>query len=259
VTTVDATVKALAADPAHTALLLDYDGSLAPIVPHPADAVPLPGTVELLDALAARLGRVGVVSGRPVDFLTRMVPSRRITLVGLYGLEWTTDGQIVVDERALVYVDAIAEATAEAERRWPELLIERKGAVAVTVHWRSAPEFGDRVAAEVDALADRLGLEVYPSRKARELRPPIGVDKGRAVERLVDGMATVAFAGDDAGDVPAFAALDRLRADGRLAHTFRIAVMSPEVPDEVLRGSDLVVEGPPGLRDLLDAVFGALP
>ena len=138
--TVDATLAALTADPARSAVLLDYDGSLAPIVPRPEDAVPLPGTVDVLDAIAQRIALVGVVSGRPVDFLLDALPSRRIAFVGQYGLEWVEDGEIIVDERALPYVGAVAEATEEAERRWPELFIERKGKVAVTVHWRTAPQ-----------------------------------------------------------------------------------------------------------------------
>jgi trehalose 6-phosphate phosphatase len=258
VSTLDATLAALAADPSRTALLLDFDGSLSPIVLHPEDAVPLPGTAELLDAIAARLALVAIVTGRPVDYLRRVLPTARVAFVGQYGLEWSQDDRIVVGERALPYVDAVAAAAAEAARRWPELYIERKGDVAVTVHWRNAPQTGDRVAAAIDALAQQLGLSVHASRKARELRPPIGVDKGTAVERLLAGMTAAAFAGDDSGDLPAFATLDRLRSTGALQHAARIAVRSPEAPEEVLRESDVVVEGPEGLRALLEELRARL-
>lgn len=250
--TFDATLAALAADPGHTALLLDFDGSLSPIVPHPEDAVPLPGTGEMLDAIAVHLQLVAIVTGRPVGYLRRVLPTRHVALIGQYGLEWAHDGRVVLDERALPYVDAVAAAADEAERRWPGLYIERKGDVAVTVHWRTAPDAGDRVVDDIDALARRWGLAVHASRKARELRPPIGVDKGTAVEQLVGGATTAAFAGDDSGDLPAFAALDRLRTSGVLQHAIRIAVRSPEAPEEVLRAGDLVVDGPEGLRAFLD-------
>jgi len=252
VSTSDATLAALAADPSHTALLLDFDGSLSRIVLHPEEAVPLPGTADVLDAIAARLALVAIVTGRPVDYLRRVLPTDRVALVGQYGLEWSQDGRVVVDERALPFVEAVATAAEEATHRWPELYIERKGDVAVTVHWRNAPETGDRIVADIDALAQRLGLAVHASRKARELRPPIGVDKGTAVERLVAGMTTAAFAGDDSGDLPAFAALDLLRTTGALERAVRIAVRSPEVPEAVLREGDVVVDGPEGLRELLD-------
>jgi trehalose 6-phosphate phosphatase len=227
-------------------------------VPHPDDAVPLPGTATVLDAIAARLGLVGLVSGRPVTFLARHVPSPRLALVGQYGLEWREADEVVVDERALPYIGAVTEAAAEAERRWPDLYVERKGNVAVTVHWRNAPLAGDEVVGAIDALAQRLGLAVHPSKKARELRPPIGVDKGVVVERLARDMRAVAFAGDDAGDLPAFEALQRLRADATVERTVCIAVSSPEAPEAVLRAGDVVVDGPHGLRELLDGLAAAL-
>jgi trehalose 6-phosphate phosphatase len=258
VDTVDATIDVLAADPPRTALLLDYDGSLAPIVAHPDDAIPLPGTPEVLEAIAKHVALVGIVSGRPVEFLAKSINARHVTLVGQYGLEWVDNGEIVVDDRALPYVGAVAAAADEAEHRWPDLLIERKGSVAVTVHWRNAPAHGDAVAGEIAELAQRLGLAVHPGRMSRELRPPVPVDKGTALERLVTGLSTAAFAGDDAGDLPAFAALERLRGSGALERSVRIAVTSPEAPEAVLRNNDVVVSGPIGLRELLDALHARL-
>ncbi|MCU1426779.1 MAG: HAD-superfamily hydrolase subfamily [Actinomycetia bacterium] len=250
--TVDATASLLARDPLHTGLLLDFDGSLAPIVLMPDEAVALPGTAEVLAALAKRLALVAIVSGRPVEYLARRVPAEGVRLVGQYGLEWMENGRVVVDQRALPYVQAVAEAASEAESRWPDLLIERKGQVAVGVHWRRDPGAGDDVATDVEALGRRLGLEVHPSRMARELRPPVPVDKGTVVEQLLEGLSVAAFAGDDSGDLPAFAALERLRSQGRLDDAVRIAVSSPESPPEVLANADLVVEGPEGLRTLLN-------
>ncbi len=254
--TVDATVELLGREAGRTALLLDYDGSLAPIVPRPDDAVPLPGTAEVLGALAGRLALVGIVSGRPVDFLLRHVAAPGVRLVGQYGLEWVEDGEVMVDPRALPYTDAVAAAADEAERRWPELLLERKGRVALGLHWRTAPGAADGLVGEIDDLADRFGLAVHPSKMARELRPPIGVDKGSAVEQLLTGVDVGGFAGDDAGDLPAFAALDRLAARGDLVEAVRIAVASSEAPPEVLAQADLVVDGPAGLRVVLDTLAG---
>ena len=67
-------LRPLAAAPASAALLVDYDGSLAPIVDDPAAAVVFPAAHAALTRLVARLGRVAVVSGRPVDFLHLPVP-----------------------------------------------------------------------------------------------------------------------------------------------------------------------------------------
>jgi trehalose 6-phosphate phosphatase len=259
---VDATiaraVATLSNDPARTAFLLDFDGSLAPIVLQPELARPLPGTAEVLEALTRRLGLVGVVSGRPVDFLVEWLPVPALRLVGQYGLEWVQNGQIVVDERAQPYLSAVAEALADAQRQFPDCYIERKGDVAVTVHWRRAPHVEPDVVPAVEALGARLGLAVHEGRMSRELRPPVEVDKGTVVASMVDGCTTAAFAGDDAGDLPAFATLARMRDDGRLQRIVRVAVGSTEAPPEVLAAGDVVVDGPEGLRALLDALVAAL-
>ena len=83
---------------------------------------------------------------------------------------------------------------------------------------------------------------------AIELRPPIDVDKGVPVRGLVDGFDTAAFAGDDYGDLPAFAALGDAVAGGASAargadRRARRAKRRPSSPAPV----DLVVDGPTGL------------
>ena len=83
----DATVAALSEQPDRTALLVDFDGSLAPIVERAGDARPLPDAPTTLARLANGLGRVAIVSGRPVGFLARHLPVDGLALVGLYGME----------------------------------------------------------------------------------------------------------------------------------------------------------------------------
>jgi trehalose 6-phosphate phosphatase len=254
-------LEVLAAHPGSAALLLDFDGSLAPIVEDPVDAAAPDGTLTVVERLAARLLLVAIVSGRPLDFLARAVPIEGVELVGQYGLERRIGGTTVIEPAALAYRDAIATAATEAERLWPDLLIERKGDIAVTVHWRALGDRGESAAPEIDALAARLGLAVYPTRMARELRPPIAVDKGTAVRALLDAAPAAtraAFAGDDRGDLPAFDAFDALVEQGRLDRAVRIAVRSNEVPGELIERADLVVDGPAGLLEWLRALADAL-
>jgi trehalose 6-phosphate phosphatase len=192
------------------------------------------------------------VSGRPVDVLARAIDLPQITLVGQYGLERLVDGQVVVDPRVEPYLPAIDAAANDAERELPGLLVERKAGIAVTVHWRAAPDREADAIAAVDRIAGRHGLTVYATRMARELRPPVAVDKGSAVEALLDDVAAACFAGDDRGDLPAFAALERAVAEGRLHHGVRIGVGSKESPPELLAHADVVVDGPAGLVMLLE-------
>jgi trehalose 6-phosphate phosphatase len=254
-------VELLAAQPDAAAVLLDFDGSLAAIDVDP-DAVAAPAeTLALLDRLAERLALVAIVSGRPLEFLDRAVPLPRVELFGQYGLERRVDGRIVVEPAALPYRGAIATAADEVARRWPDLYVERKGEIAVTVHWRAVGDIADAVVSEIDALGSRLGLAVYPTRMARELRPPLPLDKGSAVAALIaesPAVTRAAYAGDDRGDLPAFDALTTLAAQGRLDRILRVAVHSDEVPGELVEAADLVVAGPSGLFDWLTALADAL-
>jgi trehalose 6-phosphate phosphatase len=248
----------LARAPRDAGLVTDYDGTLARIVSDPADAMPLEASLAALRALTPMLGVVAVVSGRPVEFLRARLPIDGIALVGQYGLERLVDGEVVLDPRVAAHLDAIAAAAADAERRWPALLIERKGQVAVTIHWRTAPG-SEPTEADLRALADGHGLVLQRARMACELRPPVPVDKGTAFRDVVGHEhvgATLAYAGDDDGDVAAFRA--GFGAPGHELPPARIAVWSPETPVELLEQADVVVNGPEGLADLLGELADAV-
>ncbi|HKH25916.1 MAG TPA: trehalose-phosphatase [Acidimicrobiia bacterium] len=247
----------LAAHPTDTAVLVDFDGSISAIVDDPAAARVLPAARDALAALIEVMATVAVVSGRPVGFLARAIDVPGLTLVGQYGLERMVDGNALVDARAEPYLEAIAAAADDVERELPDLLVERKAGVAVTVHWRTIPEREDHAVEVVDRLARRRGLTVYPTKMARELRPPVPADKGTAVEALLEGSRHACFAGDDRGDLDAFAALARLASSGRLDDAVRIAVGSAEAPPELVAQADLVVHGPAGLVSVLDELARA--
>lgn len=241
----------LVAAPARSAVLVDFDGSLAPIVDDPRAAVPLPAALAALDALVGKLGLVGVVSGRPVAFLRDALALDGVAYVGQYGLERLVDGAVLEDPRVAPMVETVAAAAADAEARFPHLYVERKGRVAVTLHWRRSPEEGDAASAWASEAGARLGLTVYPTRMAVELRPPVPVDKGSAVEQLCAGLDAALFAGDDHGDLAAFDALDRLVAVGSLGAAVRVGVRSSEEPAEIVARADIHVDGPAGLAALL--------
>lgn len=249
----DATVAALSEQPDQTAMMVDFDGSLAAIVENAEEARPLPAARAVLEVVAARFGRVAVVSGRPVSFLADQLPVPRLELVGLYGMERQIDGAREVDARVAPYRAAVSEAVVELHQRFGAL-VEPKADVSVTVHWRREPGRAPEIVAVTDAVASRLGLEILPTRMAVEVRPPIPVNKASAVRELIAGFATAAFAGDDTGDLPAFAELRQARRDGRLRCSVAIGVLSPEAPEELEGAVDVVVDGPTGLIDLLARV-----
>jgi trehalose 6-phosphate phosphatase len=251
-------LEPFAAAPARSALFLDFDGTLAAIVPDPRDARPLPGVPELLADLATEFALVAVISGRPTSFLAAALGSPAgVTLAGLYGLERALVGPDH-DAWATVIDQVVAEASATA----PEgVYVEPKG-LTVTIHWRNAPDHEAWVLAFAERAAAEHGLLVHPGRHERELRPPLDVDKGTVVRSLADEMAgrleNAAAFGDDIGDLPAFAALGALKTpDGRPLHTVRVAAVDTESPRQVADQADLTVTGAPGAVALLSTLADA--
>ena len=239
--------------PGDAAVVLDFDGTLAPIVADPASARPLVGVTEVLARLSARLGLVGIVSGRPVDFLAPLLPEG-LVISGLYGLEVVKDGHRSDRAGAGAWREVVADVVRSSADRGPEgMVVESKG-LSLTLHYRTHPEIAADVAAWARQQGARSGLEVRPAKMSVELHPPIAADKGTAVEELVEGLAAVCFVGDDRGDLPAYDALDRFAARG--VHVLRVAVASDEAPDELIDRADLVVEGPAQVLDLLQRLAG---
>ncbi len=247
----------LLADPPATALLTDFDGTLAPIVADPAAARALPGVAALLRALAGRFGVVGVVSGRPAAFLLdRLAGSGpAVRLVGHYGLEWVEAGEIVRHPDVLAWLEPVA-GTLEAARAEapPGVGVEAKG-ISLTLHWRQAPGAEEWALEFGRDWAERTGLAVQRGRMALELRPPLAVDKGRVVEDLAGGCRAAGFFGDDAGDLAAFAGLDRLAATG--VRTVKVAVADPESPADLVAAADLVLDSPAAAVAALESLVGA--
>jgi trehalose 6-phosphate phosphatase len=244
-------VASLRADPGRTAVLLDFDGTLAPIVDDPAEATPLPGVPEVLSELAAVYGAVGVVSGRPVSYLQQHLPAG-VTLVGLYGLEEASHGEIVVHPGAEHWRSVIDDIAAAAIAELPgEVGIEHKG-LSLTLHVRQHPDLAENVARWSTTVGERTGLHVRRARMSAELHPPVAADKGTVVAGLVAGLAAACFIGDDVGDVPAFDALDAFAADGGIAARF--VVESTETAPELSRRADVLLAGPPAVLAVLRAL-----
>lgn len=227
-------------------MLSDFDGTLAPIVDDPAEAVALDGAGEVLARLAARFAFAGVVSGRPVAYLVDQLGTN-LELSGLYGLERFSEGKPVEVAEAEQWREVVAEAVSRAQAELGSM-VEDKG-LSLTLHFRTQPQRGDEVREWAEAEAEAHGLELRQARASVELHPPVASDKGTEVEELARGMEAACFLGDDLGDVAAFGALDRLAATG--THTVRVAVSSDEAPPELLDRADLVVDGPPGALALL--------
>src|SRR3546814_221020 len=203
----------LRSSPERAAVLLDFDGTLAPIVERADAATALPGVRAALTALAEVYAVVAIVSGRPAAYLVPQVPEG-VVINGLYGLEWARDGEIrrpPEAERWAAVVDEVAAAAAAVGT--DALEVEHKG-LSLTLHYRTHPDDAGEVLVWATDQAERTGLVVREAKMSLELHPPLSYDKGSAVEELVAGLDAACFLGADVGDLPAFAALDRLAERG---------------------------------------------
>jgi trehalose 6-phosphate phosphatase len=242
-------LEALRRDPATAGVFVDFDGTLSPIVASAGDARPLPGAADVLLHLTEVLGRVAVISGRPLSYLTAHLPEG-IELHGLYGLESRIDGQVGTRsgaDRWRPVVDATA-AEAEAALGPDGVDVEHKG-LSLTLHFRRVPDAEDAAVEWARAAAARTDLHLRAAKMSLELHPPVDVDKGTVVEERSEGLASVAYIGDDLGDLAAFEALDRLAERGFA--TVKVAVRTPDVSEALTQQAHLLVDGPEGVLALL--------
>jgi trehalose 6-phosphate phosphatase len=226
----------LAERPAEAAILLDVDGTLAPIVSRPDDAAVPEESRAVLSRLVQRYGLVACLSGRPGTDAARVVGVDGVRYVGEHGLE--------LEPGAEEWADQLARFAASVD--WPA---EPGKRLTLSFHYRSA---ADVVAAEnaLHAVADRAvenGLRPRWGRRVLEIRPPIEANKGTAVVRLLGevGLRRALYAGDDTTDLDAFRGLDGLDV------AVRVAVVSDEAPVELANGADLVVGSPKALAEVL--------
>lgn len=245
---IDRVATELAARAPRAGVFLDLDGTLAPIVARPELTRILPEVRPTLARIARRLDVVAVISGRPSGQVRELVDVDGVVIVGTHGLE---------DEQPLpAGVLEEIEAAAAAVGAW----VEPKGAAAA-VHFRGLedPEAAETASAGTLAvLAATHDLEIVPGKRILELTPAGRPRKGGAVERIARErrLEGVFFAGDDVGDLDAFAALDRLRAEG--LWTCGVAARGSDTPPEVMSAADLVVDGPGGMAALLSSIADEL-
>jgi trehalose 6-phosphate phosphatase len=203
-------------------LFLDYDGTLVPIAPTPAEAQPDPALLGLLGELVRdpRLRPV-VLSGRPLADLQAMLPVPGLILAGTYGLEVYGLGAEV---RRRASPGEFRPVVARVKSAWTDLvhgrhgfLIEDKG-LAVALHARWAePAEAETVLTSARSVAGQTlppdSMRILGGDRFLEVAPT-AAHKGRTIEWLLaqlpwPGALAVAF-GDDDKDAEAFAVLRQL-------------------------------------------------
>jgi trehalose 6-phosphate phosphatase len=256
-------LQSLRSDPSHAAVLLDIDGTLAPIVRHADDAHVPEATRTLLIEIARRYGVVACVSGRRAQAARQIVAIGSISYIGNHGGELLRPGSTRVEldpelEAWSARVRAFALRAYTSEHQRLRVRTEDKQAIAA-FHWRGAPDEEAAAAAvrEIAAQAEHEGFVVHWGRKVLEVRPPVALDKGIGVTTLVNGrqFSAALYVGDDATDIDAFRALRALQREGVLQGVVCAAVSSEEAPPELVSEADLTIDGTGGVRGLLEALL----
>lgn len=256
-------VEFVAREPSDCGILLDFDGTLAHIVEHPADAVALPGVGDALGRLVDLVKKVALISGRPVVDLRSRIEVDGVEYLGLYGLEHARGrGEIHVDPAARPWAGEVS-TIAEAAEVWvlssghflDGVIVEAKG-LAVALHYRMASDpvgAAAKIKEWAHAEAVRTGMRLIAGKLNYELVPPLVSDKGLAAVALISECKSCLYVGDDVGDIPAFDALRDWQ--GR---TLLVAVGGAELPPNLGQRADLILPSPDDVAHLLDEIVTRL-
>ena len=256
-------LEELRAHPDRSAVLLDVDGTLAPIVRHAEDAQVPEATRSLLIPVARRYACVACVSGRQATMARQIVALGSIAYLGNHGVELLRSGstQPEVEREAGAWqrrIHQFAERAYDRELKRLRVRYEDKGPI-VAFHWRGAPdeESAEIAVRGVASKAEDAGLAIHWGRKVLEIRPPVPLDKGRGIHWLLRDadLDHAVYVGDDRTDLDAFRGLRELVEQGRLISSVAVGVRSDETPGELESSSDLLVDGPRGVRQLLSALL----
>ena len=256
-------LRPLTGKPACAAVLCDIDGTLAPIVARPEQSHVQEDVSQLLGRLGRQYGRVACVSGRSAAEAKRLVGVGTIAYVGSHGAELLEAGSsepqlleafVSWEGRVRGFVDEHGGRDMKSLR----VRVEDKGPIKA-FHWRDVPDEGvaERWLQDVAREAEDEGLAIHWGRKVLEIRPPVPVDKGQAVKRIVEPseVRVALYGGDDVTDLDAFDALEALVASGDLDSKVCVGVRSSEGPKAIVDRADLAVDGVSGFADVLSALL----
>jgi trehalose 6-phosphate phosphatase len=198
-------------------LLLDFDGTLAPIVARPELAAMPDTTRRALDRLLAMPGvEAAVVSGRGMADARERAGIPGIAYAGNHGMEIHGPGIDRVHPEAAAARPLLERAAGELRRALeaiPGAWVEDKQLTLSVHHRQTPPERLPEVQAIVRRVAGGLeGVHLTEGKQVLEVRPNVDWNKGKAVLFLLEQMrppagAPILYFGDDRTDEDAFRAL----------------------------------------------------
>jgi len=246
-------------------IVTDIDGTIAPFALTPASAVVDARARAALVRLIPRLALVAALTGRRAMDGAALIGIPEMLIVGNHGMEMLNGTSLSAEPSVAPYVAPIQRMLARLrEFDLPVgTLIEEKGPTA-SVHYRLATDWvaaRNWLFALMAPLAATENLLLTEGRAIIEVRPPVPVNKGRALRYLREEYALDALImlGDDLTDVDAFHALRDMREAGMVrGAAIGVLVAGGETPPEILQAADAVVTAVSGIADLLTALADGL-
>lgn len=230
------------------ALLLDYDGTLAPFSEDPRIAVPYSCVPEVLDRIRHETDtRLVIVTGRSIQDVTTLLNLEGLEIWGCHGLErLKSDGtheQPNLDGLLLARIETANKLI--AKEGISDFAESKPGSIAI--HWRGkegiAGHIRHRALRVWATMPDRTGLRLAPFDCGIEIRVT-APDKGDVVRTVLSEIgsdAAVAYLGDDTTDEDAFGALHRRGLNVLVRNEFRSTL------------ADAWIQPPEGLYTFLSA------
>ncbi len=201
-------------------LLLDFDGTLTPIVKRPEEAELSPEMEGILKFLAKKKGfEVAIISGRSLSDLKQKIKIRNIIYVGNHGMEIERKGKKFIYPQASKSIPTMRELKKILKARLGSIkgtIVEDKR-VGLAVHYRmvknsDVPELKRTVRQIFRPFMEKKKIKIGHGKKILEAKPPIIWDKGKAASMLLDSFKQEKplsfYLGDDKTDEDAFSALD---------------------------------------------------
>jgi trehalose 6-phosphate phosphatase len=240
-------------------LAFDIDGTLSPIAPTSDQARLYPGVLPLLER-AKEYAHIAIMTGRAIDNGAAMLNLDGVTYIGTHGLEWS-DGlpwlhPVEVVPEAMDYyapgkylLDLVEKQLSDL----PGVIVQRKR-IGGSIHYRLSPnpvQTRQKLLSLLEQPARKVNMSLSEGKQIIEVRVPLPVHKGQALHKFAQrfSLRALVFAGDDRTDLDAVVEITRMRKEGIAA--LSIVVQHHDTLPELLGQADIVVQGVPGMVELL--------
>lgn len=247
-------------------LAFDIDGTLSSIAPTPDEAVVYPGVLPLLER-AKKRAHVAIMTGRSIDDGAAMLNLDGLIYIGTHGLEWSEGlpwlHPVEVVPEAMGFYEPgkyLLDLVEQHLSELPGVIVQRKR-IGGSIHYRLSPDHREtrrKLISLLEQPARQVNMSLSEGKQIVEIRVPLPVHKGKALRQFVQRCAlhSIVFAGDDRTDLDAVVEITKMRKEGIPAVS--IVVQHHDTLSDLLEMADIVVQGVPGMVELLREIVEVL-